>query len=84
MCAACILSCGSLISNRDIQLALSGDYSNSNTMADKRLQQTGIVPPNTGTANVPGGMYDRDTSPWDALLNTLTQKLNQANGTVAK
>lgn len=56
------------------------NFTNSNTMADKRLQQTGILPPNTGTANVPGGIHDSDVTPWDALLNSLTDKLNKRMG----
>jgi hypothetical protein len=61
-------------------LDFCNNFTNSNTMADKRLQQGGILPPNTGTTNVPGGIYDRDTSPWDALLNTATDKLNKTFG----
>lgn len=60
------------------------NFTNSNTMADKRLQKTGIVPPNTGTTNVPGGVYDRETNPWDALLNALTDKLSKRMGKVSK
>lgn len=65
-------------------LDFCSNFTNSNTMADKRLMQAGVVPPDTGNSNVPGGLLDSEKTPADAALNAATNVLNKALGKTSK
>jgi hypothetical protein len=65
-------------------LNFCSNFTNSNTMADKRLMQAGVVPPDTGNSNVPGGLLDSEKTPADAALNAATNVLNKALGKTSK
>lgn len=63
-------------------LGFCGNFVNSNTMADQRLQRNGISPPNTETANVPGGVFDSEKTPLAPLQNTAIGVLDRIKNTL--